>query len=528
MSLDAGRVGVRADQVDVHGRVTSPSFLNELLEDLPEWTDMPVWVNGTEELLPSNNSVPVTSPILADIAYPDIRRYNQYFTYRESPTPVDGLAKIKSIKGNTLVWNQLVQNGNFTNTSGWSGVRGTLSASNNILSYTVTELGGGGLQNRILRSVPIPAGHKVFVSISIKATKPFVFLADANGEFYLKNPITANEWNLCQAIRTISTGMENLVFGCPSTIGDMAVGDVIQFKDVMLVDLTKMGLDYITDPSDFTSLFSLPYYAYNQGTLLSFMGNGIKTTGKNLISNYYTNTAINNSGNRYSNNSALTTNEIFVFENRTLVASGTKQGDWFVHKFKNGVYAGYSSISNSVPFTLETGVTSIIVQYNNSNEGTVLPVQGMVEFGSTASEYEPYTTQTTSLPIATYFPTGMKSAGTVYDELTPTKGITRIGAVDLGTLSWTYSTDSQVFSSGAVLQRALTQNGICASYEKIDGWYDFNRSNKSIFLPTNSNIVRIKDSGYTDATAFKTAMNGVYLYYELATPVELPTLSLGE
>jgi hypothetical protein len=33
----------------------------------------------------------------------------------------------------------------------------------------------------------------------------------------------------------------------------------------------------------------------------------------------------------------------------------------------------------------------------------------------------------------------MKSAGSVYDELTPTKAITRIGAVDLGSLTWYYT-----------------------------------------------------------------------------------------
>lgn len=44
---------------------------------------------------------------------------------------------------------------------------------------------------------------------------------------------------------------------------------------------------------------------------------------------------------------------------------------------------------------------------------------------------------TREIPAATYFPTGLKSAGSVYDELTADKAITRIGAVDLGTLSWT-------------------------------------------------------------------------------------------
>ena len=38
---------------------------------------------------------------------------DQSFTYRESPAIQDGLARIDKIKGNTLVWNQLAENGNF-------------------------------------------------------------------------------------------------------------------------------------------------------------------------------------------------------------------------------------------------------------------------------------------------------------------------------------------------------------------------------------------------------------------------------
>ena len=75
---------------------------------------------GTEQLLPENTSTPTTTPILADIQYPDGLRTDQYFTYRETPTTVSNKARIKTIKGNTLVWNQLVQNGNFADgTTNW-------------------------------------------------------------------------------------------------------------------------------------------------------------------------------------------------------------------------------------------------------------------------------------------------------------------------------------------------------------------------------------------------------------------------
>ena len=84
MSLEAGRVGVRPDQLDNYGRINPNSqFIQNLLNDLPAWTDLPVWLDGTEQLLPVNDDEPETSPILCDVEYPiaDLKE-NQYFTYR--------------------------------------------------------------------------------------------------------------------------------------------------------------------------------------------------------------------------------------------------------------------------------------------------------------------------------------------------------------------------------------------------------------------------------------------------------------
>lgn len=65
----------------------------------------PVYKGGTEQILPVNGSVPVTSPLKAEIQYPDGVREVE-FTYQQTPSSKDGQAKIKSIKGNTVVWNQ--------------------------------------------------------------------------------------------------------------------------------------------------------------------------------------------------------------------------------------------------------------------------------------------------------------------------------------------------------------------------------------------------------------------------------------
>ena len=427
MSLDAGRVGVRADQVDVHGRITSPSFLNELLEDLPEWTDMPVWVNGTEELLPSDNSVPVTSPILADIAYPDIRRDNQYFTYRESPTPVDGLAKIKSIKGNTLIWNQLCckqryfsrGNNEWSNVYTENGVTFTYSD-----DYTIRITGTPTARAYIYANRldnynhPVKRGDKLLLRCSDVPNGIDIFSSLYNDSTWKgTGPQKSNKY-------VIVPSDVNKIICMGLDVQASLVGQPIDVTvKLSLFNLTQMfGSGNEPTEEEFNALFPL-YYSYNVGTLLSFNGTGIKTANE-----------------------------------------------------------------------------------DESEE------------------------HTTTLPISTYFPTGMKSADTAYDELTPAKATTRINASDMGSLPWTMPTSGifQVYISDAhVRPKVLTPffkyfnnnftYGGAPNYE--DGTGGTNPNNQNIYY---------KDSNFTSVDALKSAMSGVYLYYELATPVELPTLSLGE
>ena len=542
MSLDAGRVGVRADQVDVHGRVTSPSFLNELLEDLPEWTDMSVWVNGTEELLPSNNSVPVTSPILADIAYPDIRRDNQYFTYRESPTPVDGLAKIKSIKGNTLKWNQLVENGNFASTSRWSVNNiTTYSVANNILTFSFSAndgfIGHAG--------IPLVKNHKYIWLMDFKTDLPSPYRENIklqnykNGGWSIANRVRNNDWNTYSTIFTFTEDSATVTapfFRLVSyTDGAIDISNSNQIRNVQVFDLTQMGLDSITEPSEFTSLFSLPFYDYNQGTLLSFMGNGIKTVGKNLVFKTIPSSTISGGGTIISTSSfQMSVAPVLKGKEYVITTNDNSKkvlGFFYEEPVVGSVSYNAERIDDSSSYTFTSPITGYVAFRCLNGYSTP-----MLEFGSTSTDYEPYTSSTLSLPISTYFPTGMKSAGSVYDELTPTKAITRIGAVDMGTLNWSYVAADRRFIaivSDAKSSSGLTvlENIVSAKYENAT-WENILTQAKdkiiALHYTSNNSYVAVIDNDYTDAVAFKSAMSGIYLYYELATPVELPTLSLGE
>lgn len=97
-----------------------------------------------------------------------------------------------------------------------------------------------------------------------------------------------------------------------------------------------------------------------------------------------------------------------------------------------------------------------------------------------------------------------------------------IASVDMGTLDWKYdSTNTQSFYRGNdfdvksnTLNMKSTNGYVATNKGSASAWVDGN-----IFA--NQSYVYIKDSTYNgDVSAFKNAMQGVILYYELATPVD--------
>ena len=123
------------------------------------------------------------------------------------------------------------------------------------------------------------------------------------------------------------------------------------------------------------------------------------------------------------------------------------------------------------------------------------------------------------------FPT---EAGTVYGgtlDVTTGELVVDRAIVDLGDLTWTYTTGdsyagSPYFASGNVAdKKAGANNMICSQYP-----VGVNRGSiqDCVITPWNStNALNLacRDDRFTDAAAFKTAMNGVQLVYELATPI---------
>lgn len=124
------------------------------------------------------------------------------------------------------------------------------------------------------------------------------------------------------------------------------------------------------------------------------------------------------------------------------------------------------------------------------------------------------------------------SAGTArnYVDYENKKYYQCVQSVDLGTLMWTAGGGSKITfiaSSQKIHGQKLSYNSniasniLCSKYlakSQNEIWSNAT----SMGIATNATIdgyIYVNDTSYTDATAFKQAMQGVILYYELANPI---------
>lgn len=255
-----------------------------------------------------------------------------------------GNRETDKIVGGTVAWNQLVQNGDFATVSGWASVRGSVAVSNNVLTYTITELGGGGQQNRIEHSANIIANHVIYITFDINpsnATKTQTMFSITGG-FYqsvggLVN-VNANMWTKIGFVVKANDGYTTVRtgFGAGSSSDTFAVGDTVQYRNIMVVDLTQMfgstiadyiyGLEQANEGAGvawFRKLFPKPYYAYDAGSLQS-----VNTSAHNMVgfNAFDKSTAthgyiILGTGQLYADSTAAVSDYIKVVPNSTYYAS---------------------------------------------------------------------------------------------------------------------------------------------------------------------------------------------------------------
>ena len=125
------------------------------------------------------------------------------------------------------------------------------------------------------------------------------------------------------------------------------------------------------------------------------------------------------------------------------------------------------------------------------------------------------------------------SAGTArnYVDYENKKYVQCVDSVDLGTLDWKLNTTSAVGNHFYAPAKHLNfkylgvfgttiYNALCSKYRTVARSSNvFVDKTLTIDGVTTVSQIQVKDTAYTDAAAFKQAMSGVMLYYELESPI---------
>lgn len=453
--------------------------------------------------------------------------YTDIFNYKKTDENIgSGKASMTKILGNTVAWNQLKVGGTAT----FSGISKTQS-SNGKLTYKATSTTASYMTETAVSNC---ANHKILIQLKDLSVTPskdvrFYFIVQKSDgsatEYILK---TASSIYTCGGnVASISTMVD-------FRQATAAVGDELS-AFINIYDLTLMfgaGNEPAT-VAEFEALFPLPYYAYNAGTLISNkakaiefvgfnkwdeegeVGNIVSTTGENADSASGTNWRSKNyipvfPGVQYYCKSDVTTLARYYNSNKEFLGKD------------------YNVNINGNIFT--TPANAAFVRFVTGDLPSA-PICINLSDASKNGTYEPYKKVIVPLNLDSFYVRdsngvrhhitgGLKSAGSVYDEIVGNKLIRRVGSVDLGRLTWykqtTMSGHFRFFVANFI--SGGTYNVISDRYVTGNTWVSSDA--KTISLNAGNNQICISDEAYADAAVFKAAMSGVFANYELATPIE--------
>lgn len=219
-----------------------------------------------------------TSPVLVKaMIYPATDTDTSYAPY-SNLCPISGwqgaTLTVDPKYGGDITWNQLVQNGDFASTSGWwvySDSSGSISAENNVLTYTVSNGGSSGYQY----------GFQSYLGVSSVPNHKYIYIASARFsddgvsaafEYGGTEPsvswieLPANTWTDVAYIFTQPNRIGSYLLIKPKG-GVLTTGATMEYKNIMLLDLTLMfgAGNEPESVESFRALFPLDYYAYNAG-----------------------------------------------------------------------------------------------------------------------------------------------------------------------------------------------------------------------------------------------------------------------
>ena len=434
-----------------------------------------------------------------------------------------------SFGGRNVKFNQLVQNGNFADSSLWGGQFADVSISNGVADVTLSAKGDYvALRRSSLESV---TGHKYFVTATIKCTKKTAVGFYLNGQYAYTNGYDIRA-NTLTKVSTLINGGESGGFNIyVSRKNELEIGDVVQVSNVMLVDLTEMfGTGNEPSAEGFKELFPNDYYEYTTGKYMNIgQPVSLKTVGFNQWDEEWEVGAYNSAdGNKADNvrDRIRNKNPIRIFPSVNYYVS---KGLQFYYYDADMNFLSWNNYLN--PTIITTPSNACYMNFNGlANSGTTYNNDICINISDPERNgtYESYKENIIEIPLDE-FPDGMDGINDVRDYKNETGYAKRIGRVTLdGSESWYQGNPSQrFFYEGSITNFKDGSVGIATNgWEVVTNSTGITTGNNKIWFQIIGSTYRVNayanTLGLANAQEFKTylASNPITVSYELATPLE--------
>lgn len=446
---------------------------------------------------------------------------------------LDGNARVSSVKGNSVVWNQGIKNPSFEEGMKNWGVYGSTSLSLDTDGSLLVTATGETSRSFFQSSYKTRANHALLCLVDFKPN------AMGNGTFHFyANPVFVNYKFSSLTRQTasciIKPTQEGYLVFYPIINGE--IGDTANIYSVRVIDLTLM-FGAGNEPTTIEEFYArkpkvADENAFNEGEVIHMEADAIKSVGVNQWDEEW------ELGTFATNGTDISSNEVIRTKNFIPCIGGAK-------------YVCNQNLFNGLLF-FDADKKLIKWEYPSANSEFTIPINAAYmrfklasAYGTTYNndicinlsdtevngKYFPYVKREESLEmLKKYFPNGMKSAGTAHDEIRwnaqkqKWEAIKRIGEVDMGTLNWQRELATDRYHFIAKIQGILPATSATYTSNILQSKYAFSRESgtstqEDKTIRRRSSSIYIRDDAFTDVASFKAAVQGVILYYELAEPI---------
>ena len=433
------------------------------------------------------------------------------------------LMSVKSVGGRSFVWNQMCST----------------------FTYQGTEC----------NCKPVYSAHKYLCRIDCEAEQGTTVYMYFREVIYTKNNQTS---------KAVNAGKSTLSW-ITSPYGDSDIGGTfdaflignsvkVTFSNRQIFDLTAMfgSGNEPASVEEFEKIFPADYYPYNAGEIISAGTEEIVEQGANLcdptiFSAAYPEfiTVKDNIIDVFSGGQAMfgTGVALKIPQGYSMTFTPVSKGNMATNGriralFSDGdssdiafITDGNSLLKSTTTYVVKKDISAIAFNWSDFKGGYAFKMQ--ITQNATDS-FIPYHQTAYQIPEAIRNLPGYGwSAGTArnYVDYENKKYVQCVSSVDLGTLDWEFNTTSAVGHHFYAPAKHLNfkylgvfgttvYNALCSKYRTV-------ARSSNVFVDKTLTIdgvtvvsqIQVKDTAYPDATAFKKAMQGVILYYELETPI---------